>query len=85
MKRGKKVIASIEENVITIQHCDYSQLTILLNDNLLNLDKPIKVLYEGRTQFKGKVARTEENLRNTLKDRNDPSYVFPAAITIKTK
>lgn len=84
MKRGNKVIVDVQDkNTIVIQQCDYSELTIYLNDALVNLDKPIKVKSpNGRTLFKGRLPRTEENLRATLSQRGDPSYAFPAQVTI---
>ena len=85
MARGKRVIAQIADNVITISECDYSRLTILLNDEMVNLDKSVKVVMNGKTLFKGKVRRTMENLRKTLSERNDPSYVFPSAIDVAIK
>ena len=85
MARGKRIIAQIADNVITISECDYSRLTILLNDEMVNLDKSVKVVMNGKTLFKGKVRRTMENLRKTLSERNDPSYVFPSAIDVAIK
>lgn len=80
---GKYVIAQIEGNTINIEKCDYSSITIYLNDKFVNLDKKVKVTYGGRTLFKGKVARTEETMKATMEERGDPSYVFCSQITVK--
>lgn len=82
MKRGRKIVASIEGNVITLQQCDYPQVTLYLNDQLVNLDKPVKVTYKGRTIFSKKLLRTEDNIRSSLAERGDPSYAFPAQLTV---
>lgn len=85
LKRGKKVVAEIKGNEIWVNHCDYSSLTIYLNDEMVNLDKPVKVVKDGKVVYKGKVLRTEDNIRKTLNDRNDPSYTFPCILQLEMK
>ena len=95
LARGKQVRLSImppknskpnkpakPSNTIIIERCDYSQLTLSLNDHLVDLDKSIKVVYRGKCIFKGKVKRTAALLRQTLYQRNDPSYMFPAQVHV---
>ena len=82
LQRGKKVIADIVGNTIDISQCDYSCLTLSLCDQMLDLDKPVKVTFKGRTLFEGMIERQLSTLRSTLYERNDPSYIFPAQIQI---
>lgn len=81
-KKGNVMRASINNNVVTITKCDYSQVTIYLNDQLANLDKTVKVVYKKKTLFKGKIPRTAENLQKSLEERGDPSYCFPAILKV---
>lgn len=81
-KKGNVMRASINNNVVTITKCDYSQVTIYLNDQLANLDKAVKVVYKKKTLFKGKIPRTAENLQKSLEERGDPSYCFPAILKV---
>ena len=83
-QRGKRVIANYDEdnNSITIQECDYKHLTILLNDFMLDLDKPIVVNYQGKEIFNGKVSRSKELIKQTLFERNDPEFCFYGEINI---
>lgn len=81
-KKGNVMRASINNNVVTITKCDYSQVTIYLNDQLANLDKAVKVVYNKKTLFKGKIPRTAENLQKSLEERGDPSYCFPAILKV---
>jgi hypothetical protein len=60
-------------------------LTICLNDDLVNLDLPVTVKYDGRTLFSGIVERTKDNMVRTLANRNDLSYMFPSIIKVKLK
>lgn len=94
LSRGKEVRAEIEGNAIRITKCDYSCLTISLNDKMLNLDLPVKVVYSDDSQsdnssemilFEGNVQRLSSTLKKTLSERGDPSYMFPAQIQINLK
>ena len=69
-------------NTITILESDYPEVTLWLNDEMVNLDKKVKVVYKGKVLWKGKVPRTEANLRESLWNRGDAWYAFPGKITI---
>jgi len=83
LKKDKEVRAYIEGNTIVITKCDYSMLTISLNDQLVDLNKPVKVEYLGKKVFKGKVKRLLSTLRSSLYTRNDPAYMFPAQLEVR--
>lgn len=83
MARGKEVRLRRHGNTIDIECLDYTTLTLFLNDQMMNLNRPVTVRYQGRTLFRGKVKRHASTLHYTLFQRNDPSYIFPAQITIK--
>ena len=81
--KGKFISASIKGNTISISQCDYSEVTLYLNDSLVDLDKSVKVKCNGKTLFSGKLKRLKSNLRSSLYERNDPDYCFPAKVTVK--
>ena len=81
-KKGNILRAKIKKNVVTISQCDYSQVTIYLNDQLVNLDKTITVVYGKKTLFKGTLPRTADNLKKSLEERGDPAYCFPAILKV---
>ena len=83
IQRGKEVIANFNGNTINIEKCDYSSLTLSLNDQMMNLDLPVTVVYQEKTLFEGKVQRLSTVMRNTLYSRNDPAYIFPVQIQVK--
>lgn len=83
VEQGKTVIASIDGNVINIERCDYSSLTISLNDYLVNLDEKVTVLYNGKKIAQKRLDRTVANMYRSLETRNDRSYAFPALIHIE--
>ena len=80
--KGDIVRAELSGNTIEITACDYNRIRINLNDTMLNLDKKVKVRYKGKTVFKGKVARTEKHLRQSLGERGDIRYSFPSYIDV---
>lgn len=82
LKQGCRVEASIEGNSINISHCDYSSLTIYLNDNMVDLDKKVKVYYKGKKIATYRSKRTIANLYRTLLLRGDRSYAFPCTVEI---
>ena len=81
--QGKRVEARIEGNTIHIDHCDYSQLTICLNDYMVDLDKKVTILYKGKKIKSKKLQRTIANIYRSLNERNDRSYAFPARVKIE--
>ena len=82
MVRGRQVRLSVEGNIIDIARCDYEHLTLYLCDELVNLDKPVTVRLDGRRVFKGRVPRREDVMRQTVDERGDPRYCFPAKVEI---
>lgn len=83
LQRGKTVRLTLQGNTVTIQQCDYTQLTLHFNDQMVNLDKPITIRHNGKTLFKGKLPRTLTNLQTTLAERGDLRYMFPAKVTLQ--
>ena len=77
------VIAEYNGNKINIEQCDYQSLTLYINDQMMNLDKPITVYYKGKKIFKGKAERTMATMSQTLATRGDLRYMFTAKLEIK--
>ena len=83
LKHGNCVEASIEGNCIEISQCDYSRLTIYLNDSMVDLDKKVTIRYRGKKIACRKPKRTIANLYNPLWTRGDRSYAFPCVMEIE--
>ncbi len=82
LERGRRVDIAIEGNTITIKRCDYTSLTLWLNDELVDLDKNVTVKSNGTTLFHGRLQRTEADMQASLSHRGDPRYCFPARVKI---
>lgn len=85
LAKGKEVRAEVNGNTIRITRCDYSSLTLSLCDAMLDLDQPIKVVYQDKTLFEGRVERRASTLHRTLFTRGDPAYIFPVQIHVSLR
>ena len=82
-KPGQRVVAHRSGQRIDIDEATgVSRLTILLDDSMVDLDKPVTVRMGGKTMFEGTVPRTIAAIRRTLVERGDPSGVFTAEVAI---
>jgi len=79
VQRGKTVRVQRKGNVVDITQCDYSELTLYFNDEMVDLDKKITVRYNGKTVFEGKLRRSRYLLATTLRKRGDLRYMFSAS------
>ena len=85
-KAGQRIEASIDEQTIllSIQEGEpTATLTLLLNDALLDLDQPIKVIQDEKTLFEGKVERTIRATALTLAQRADLPSAASARLELK--
>jgi hypothetical protein len=58
-------------------------LLIRLDDRMVNLDQPVRVVYRGRVLHDCRVARTISALVRTLDKRGDPHLMFDAEVEVK--
>ena len=83
LKQGQRIVASIKDQTITIDEAkDVHLLTFLLTDGLLDLDKPIIVMHDGKQVLKESVTRTIRTLDQTLQDRPDPTQQYWARLSV---
>ena len=85
VKKGMAVTVRKDGNNFDIESCDYPSIRIYLDENMVDFKKRVTVKYNGKTVFKEKVSPSDEVRKNTLYDREDPSYVFSAVIDVKVK
>ena len=84
-KKGMLMQAKLDKanNAVVIEKCDYKALKLYLNDSLLDLDQPVKVVFDGKELFNGKVQRNANTMRKNLIARGDLSYAFPSVVEVK--
>jgi hypothetical protein len=82
-KPGAEIIATYEGQQITVQTKDVDKVIVRLNENMLDLDKPITITANGQQAFQGTIPRTIATLAKTTAERGDPIGVFAAEIEVK--
>lgn len=58
------------------------KFTIYLNDKLVDLGQPVKVVVNGREVFNGRVERHTDHLMNSCARFFDPERLYPAAVEV---
>lgn len=79
---GMEVIVEHKGNTFTILKNDYDQFTIGLNDDMVDFDKPIEIVYDGKRLFNGKVERSAKDVYQSIEQRRDTRLLFSARLTI---
>jgi len=80
--KGQTVTATRSGQVITLASTDVPEVTVMLNDFVLDLDQAVTVKSGDQILFNGKVPRTVGALEKTLSERGDPDLIFSAANTV---
>lgn len=72
-----------EKNGIVVEKNDTGgQVTALLRDGMLDLDRPIAVMYPDGRRMEHHVVRSREMAEETLRERGDRNYIFTASVTL---
>lgn len=84
LAHGKQIVATLhrDKNEVNIEKCDYSRITLYLNDEMLDLDKPVTIRHGGKKILRKKLKRTIETLKQTIDERGDYRYMFPVTVEI---
>ena len=61
------------------------KIRIYLNNNLVDLSKPVSVRANGKLLFHGMVQPTLQDMVNSLATYYDPERIFPASVLIDMK
>lgn len=64
---------------------DKCTLSLHLNDKIIDLDKPVKVVLNGESVHSGIAQRSVDSLKATIKAQGDPNYVFPVTLEFELK
>ncbi|MCD0488092.1 hypothetical protein LPB86_07615 [Pedobacter sp. MC2016-14] len=76
---------SIHGNEIRISKNTFQELNINLNDQMLDLNKPVSVTMEGKVIFRKKIKRTLSAIQKTIQEYQDPTMVFSAKLVLEGK
>ncbi len=59
------------------------QIRLRLNDEMVDMDRPVIVMQEGRELFRGIVPRTYETMSRTLAERGDPLGIYTGELIVE--
>lgn len=84
LKHNDKIIVSYtKDGRIDILDLNVKSFIIGLNDNMMDLNKPVEVYLKGERIFKGKVARLQKHIEADINSMSDANTVFPARLLVK--
>lgn len=83
VKDRPEITARRDGQQIDVTSQDIRRVTIRLNDDLLNLDQPIRITSGDKIIFQGAVPRTIGALARTLAERADPGGMFSSEISVE--
>ncbi|BCU77374.1 hypothetical protein [Luteolibacter sp. LG18] len=76
-----KLDAAIKDNTITLQADAGLKGKVFLDDTLVDLDRPVKVILNGKEVFNGVANRNLATVVKTLESRGDPRLVYTAEVS----
>ena len=81
-KAGDTMTATVEGQTITLAGTVPAGTALHLSDRLVDLDRPVRVVVNGRTAYSGRVARTAQAMQQSLLERADPTAVATAVVKL---
>jgi dienelactone hydrolase len=81
-KAGDRIDAVVAGQTITLTGTVPAGTIVRLSDRLVDLDKPVRVVVNGRKAFAGKVPRTATAIVTSLEERLDPASVATALVRL---
>jgi hypothetical protein len=84
-RSGAVIRAERDGQTIDIRSDDVEQVTVLVNDDMLDLDRPVTINFNGMARYKGPLRRTVADLATSLRERADPAAIYSSRVTIFAK
>jgi poly(3-hydroxybutyrate) depolymerase len=72
-------------NRIDVQTDHVRQYTLFLNESLVDMTQPVRVLTNGALSYEGIVAPSIETLLSQSRLRKDPGQIFPVQLTLPVR
>ena len=82
---GKQIVAEYikDQNKLNVIETYTNSIQVLLNDEMLNLNKPILFTYKDKLIYKGKIKRTILNIYESINAKGDANCIFPSKTNIE--
>lgn len=82
-KAGDLLIAGVKGQDILLTGTVPAGTTLRLSDRLLDLDRPVRVMVNGKQAYAGTVVRTAGAIRQSLAERADPESAATALLRLQ--
>ena len=83
LKKGSLIMAELISNSIYITSDDIKTIGIRINDNMLDMDHPIKIFFNGVHVLDEIIPRSTGIAINTIMERFDPFLIYYGEVFIK--
>jgi len=83
VKAGTEIVASVKDQTVELSGPEGLPLTIRLRDDLIDLNKPVQVIVNGKATPPRQLPRTVRVLSQSLAERGDPAATFSAELSVE--
>ena len=85
-KAGQELVVSRNGQEFEVEKAEgIDQFQLILNDRQVDLDKPVRVKFKGKTVAEGKLPRTLHEIWESLKQRPDPGSIVFSRLYVKLR
>lgn len=81
-KGRPEIVASVKDNTVTIEETDVADITILLHDDMVDMNRPVKVQQGENVLFNDTAIRSISTIAESLLSRNDPQSVVYGKVPV---
>lgn len=82
---GMTVVAELAGNEVKIVKSDYPKLRVYLNDKMVDMDKPVKVTYQGGRCLRGRWRERWDAWQKLCQERGDRELRFSGYVDVENK
>ncbi len=80
---GMTVVAELAGNEVKIVKSDYPKLRVYLNDKMVDMDKPVRLLIKEGRCLRGRWRERWDAWQKTLQERGDRELMFSGYVDVK--
>ena len=81
-KQGRTAVVERDGNTFIVHYNDYESLTIGVNDEMIDFDKPVTIISDGGIVFDAKLKRTVADISESVNRRRDRRLIFCAHVRL---
>ncbi|MBL8822790.1 MAG: dienelactone hydrolase family protein [Planctomycetia bacterium] len=81
--KAAKMVATVDQQNISIESEHFNGITLRLRDDLINLDQPISIRWNGKLLPEKSIHRTISTQRKTLLEHHDKGLCFDAEVKVQ--